>query len=158
MKSLIIYGSNHGFTEKCTEILGSKIQGDYTLLNIKAKKDVCINDYNTIIIGGSVHAGKIQKQLKEFMIENEQVLKNKRIGFFLCCADYDNVNHYYESEFPRSLLEHAFAKVHFGHAYYLDKLNFMLKAVIKKVAKVDKSEENIRYDQMDILIKEANLL
>ncbi len=158
MKTLILYGSNHGFSEKCAYILSEKIKGDCTVSNIKRKKDVTLDEYDMIIKGGSVHAGRIQKHLKEFFIENEQKLKSKKTALYLCCSDYQNVDKYYESEFPKSILDEALVKAHFGHAYYMDKLNFILKAILKKVADVENSEENIRYEQMDILLKEADLI
>lgn len=156
LKTLIVYCSNHGFSEKCANILKEKLGDNTDLANLKSKKVEGMDEYDTIIIGGSIHAGKIQKQLKQFLSQNENFLMSKKIGLYLCCADHEKYDAYFESEIPQSILNNAFIKVHLGHAYYMDKLNFMFKAMIKKFANIEESQEKIRYDQMDLLLDKIN--
>ena len=58
MKTLILYATRHGCAEKCATKLG-----------------------------GSIHAGKIQKGVKDFCAKNLEVLKGKRLGLYLCCME-----------------------------------------------------------------------
>ena len=156
MKTLIMYCSNHGFVEKCAGLLNEKMEEKGTLLNLKSKNKVNLDAFDTVIIGGSIHAGKMQKQLKQFLTDNESLLLNKQIGLFICCSDQEKALNYLDTEIPQNIVNKAFIKVHLGHAYYMEKLNFMFKAILKKVGNIEKSEENIRHDQMDILLKEMD--
>ena len=40
--------------------------------------------YGAVVVGGSVHAGKIQKSVRAFCDRNLETLKGKRRGLFLC--------------------------------------------------------------------------
>ncbi len=62
MKTLIVFSTKYGCTEKCVDILKSQIQGE---VHISLVKDIRVdlNNFDNIIVGGSVYMGKIQKEL-----------------------------------------------------------------------------------------------
>lgn len=148
MKTLIVYGSNHGFAEKCASLLKGKLQGEVDLVNLKKASSPDISNYDAIIIGGSTYAGQIQKELKNFSIQNLEALKNKKVGFFVCGMDDKTYLTNIKNAFPEELLNKAISKEYFGGEVIFKNLNFFERFIMKKIAKTDKdihkiSEENI---------------
>jgi len=65
MKTLIVYATKYGCTKKCTEIIKSYSKGEVRIVSAKNFK-ANIEQYDTVIIGGSVYMGKIQKEITHF--------------------------------------------------------------------------------------------
>jgi len=148
MKTLVIYGTKHGTAEKCCNLLKEKLQGEVALVNIKKDKVPDINSFDNIIIGGSIYMGQIQKEIKSFCAKNLNLLKEKRIGLFICGMNDTDVVTPIKNSFPEGLLNKAAAKEYFGGEAILKNMNFLERFIMKKVGKMDKdvsklSEENI---------------
>jgi len=148
MKTIIVYGTKYGTAEKCSEQLKAKLQGEVTLVNIKKESLLDITAYDNIIIGGSIYMGQIRKEVKKFCIENLNVLKDKKVGLFICGLSDEDVITPLKNSFPEVLLTNAIAKEHFGGEVIFKKMNFIERFIMKKIAKTDKdvsklSEGNI---------------
>lgn len=144
MNTLIVYTTTHGCTEKCATKLQQQLNGNTELINLKKSKPDSLNNYETIIIGGSIHAGQIQKKIKKFCQENFDILKKKKLGIFLCCMyEGEIAQKQLQDAFPKELIEHATATGIFGGEFNFEKMNFVEKVIVKKVAKVDKSVSKI---------------
>ncbi|SHH76411.1 flavodoxin domain-containing protein [Clostridium grantii] len=143
MRILIAYGSKHGATEKAAKELGDKLKNnDVHIINLKKEKTE-IDHYDTIIIGGSLYAGILQKEVKAFCVNNESQLAKKKLGFFLCCGNESKFEEQLDMVFPKNLLDVATAKGYFGYEYDFKKMNFLEKIVVKKVVKVNESKFEI---------------
>lgn len=145
MKSLIVYCSTHGTTEKAVQLLSKELEGDITALDLKRDKhDVDVRDFDSIIIGGSIHVGNIQRKVKLFIRNNLDVLMTKKIGLFLCCM-YDGVTatDQFEQAFPAELRKVAVVSGLFGGELILSKMNFFEKQIIKKVSGVTADTSNL---------------
>ncbi len=81
MKTLIVYGTKHGTAEKCSNFLKDKVRGEVVTINIKKENMPDITEFNNIVIGGSIYMGQIQKEVKNFCMENINALKEKEWGF-----------------------------------------------------------------------------
>jgi len=155
MRTLIVYASKYGCTADCASLLKEKLSGDITLVDIsKAPMQLDINDYDTIIIGGSIYVGKVSKNLRAFCENNLDTLTKKRIGVFLCSALADQFNDNLKNNFPTSLLEIAKAKTLFGSEARLEKMNFLDKMIIKAVTKGDFSGFRISNNLIDEFVAE----
>ncbi|EPY6471102.1 flavodoxin domain-containing protein [Clostridium sporogenes] len=148
MKTLIIYGTKHGTTEKCSKFLKEKLLGDIVTINIKKENVPDINSFDNIIIGGSIYMGQIQKEVKNFCIENINILKEKRVGVFICGFNEKDMEVQLNNAFPKELLTNAVAKECFGGEFIFKNMNFFERFIMKKISKIDKdtskiSEENI---------------
>ncbi|SHK33967.1 Flavodoxin domain-containing protein [Anaerobranca californiensis DSM 14826] len=84
MKTLIIYGTKYGSTEKCVKQLERKLIGEVEVHNIKDGIPT-IQKYDKIIIGGSIYIGQIQKEIINFCKEKEDELLTKTLGLFIIC-------------------------------------------------------------------------
>ena len=78
MKTLIAYGSKHGAAAKCAVILKEKIRGEVEMINLQQIQNIALKDYDNVIIGGSIYAGAIQKQVTAFCSQNLEILKQKK--------------------------------------------------------------------------------
>ncbi len=59
-----------------------------------------------------------------------------------------------ENAFSEELLKKAAVKGLFGHEYNLDQISFVSRAILKKVAGIEKSESKINYDNIKKFAKE----
>lgn len=144
MKTLITYCTTHGCTEKTAIELKNFLGGNIELVNLKQQPNPDIEKYERIIIGGSIHAGQIQKRVKAFCKTNLEQLKIKELGLFICCMEEgETAQKQLEDAFPEELHMKAKATTYFGGEFNFDKMNFFEKLIVKKVAKVEESTSRI---------------
>ncbi|GAA0181489.1 flavodoxin domain-containing protein [Clostridium sediminicola] len=139
MKTLIVFSTKYGTTEKCAKILKEKLNGDIDLCNLKKTDEVEIFNYDKVIIGGSIYVGQIQKEVKKFCSENLNKLKKKRVGLFICCMNEKSGQEQLNNSFPKELLISAVAKETFGGEFRFSKMNFFEKFIIKTISKKDEN-------------------
>lgn len=135
MKTLIIYSTKHGTAEKAVNILKSKLKGEVHTVNIMLEPVTAVEEYDNIILGGSIYIGKIQKKLSTFVNTNLPLLLEKKIGLFICAGEEDEALKEKEFiiAFPPTLFDHAIAKEVFGFEFDMAKLNFLEKLAMSKV-------------------------
>ncbi|MCU0640376.1 MAG: flavodoxin domain-containing protein [Candidatus Krumholzibacteria bacterium] len=139
MSVLIIYMSRHGCTAKAVDLLARALPGS-AVFDLGAVKNPPLDAFDTVAIGGSIHAGKLQRKLSKFCRDNIEALKAKRLGLFLCCMEEgEKARLEFDQAYPAELREHAAATGLFGGAFDFERMNFLERAIVKKVAKLDKS-------------------
>ena len=144
MKTAIIFATKHGCTEKCSQTLAGELNNNASLINLETIKDIDLTQYNIIILGGSIHAGMINKSLKRFIDRNLEQLTKKTIGLFLCCMEEgEKAEEQFSNAFPEELRKISKAKGFFGGAFDFEKMNFFEKAIIKKIANIEESYSKI---------------
>ena len=155
MSTLIAFATTHGCTEKCAQDLKGLLKGEITLYNMKDRDRLDIDEYDTVIIGGSIHAGKIQRRVKNFCKKYSERLKTKKLGLYLCCMEEgENAQKQFNGNYPEDLIRHATATGLFGGAFNFDRMNAIEKAIIKKVAKVEENVSKIIEDRIKTFAKE----
>ncbi len=147
MNTLITYCSTHGFTEKVASEIKSFIGENVTLCNLKKEPSPDIRSFDRIIIGGSIHAGQIQKKVRQFCKSNHEALLKTEIGLFICCMEegekaYEELEHVY----PKDLIQHAKVTACLGGEFNFEKMNFLEKFIVRKAAKVNKSTSKRDYE------------
>jgi menaquinone-dependent protoporphyrinogen oxidase len=158
MKTLIVYGSKHGATEKCSKILKDKLHGEVVIINIKKEIIQDMDSFDNIVIGGSIYAGRIQKEIREFCFKNDNTLKNKKIGFFVCCmTEGEKAISQLNDSIPNELISMASAKGHFGGGFTFSKMNFLEKFIIKMVTKKQKNVVKLNMNKDILNIHEENI-
>ncbi|MBU1075756.1 MAG: flavodoxin domain-containing protein [Spirochaetes bacterium] len=155
MNTTIIYMTKHGTAEKAARILEEKIRDNVQIINLKQDKNPDLSDFDTIIIGGSIHIGKIQKGIKNFCIKNMNILLRKRIGLYLCCMEQGtNACKQFDDAFPLELRKHASATGQFGGEFYFQRMNFIERAIIKKIANIEESISKLDVKAIDKFLDE----
>ncbi|WP_160718920.1 flavodoxin domain-containing protein [Bacillus sp. USDA818B3_A] len=158
MKSLIVYCSSHGTTEKVVGILSEKLTGE--VVSVDLKKDhslIDLNDFDVVIIGGSIHAGMIQRRIKKFIQTHHDELLEKEVGLFLVCMRegelaVDQFNHAY----PQDLRKSSVALGLFGGEFLVSKMNFFERQVVKKVDGISTDQSKLDMEAITEFVSRFN--
>lgn len=152
MKTAIFYMSKHGCVEKAAFLLKEYLKDEkIDVYNLKKDKNIGLGNYNKIILGGSIHAGMIQKKIKTFYTKNLDVLLNKELGLFLCCMkEGKEAQKHFDFVFPESLRSHAKTIGLFGGEFIFEKMNFFEKFIIKKIAKTNKNISKFKKEEVKL--------
>jgi menaquinone-dependent protoporphyrinogen IX oxidase len=101
-----MYYSKYGTTKKYAEWLASELGGD--VYGIKNVTYDILKNYDTVILGSALYAGKISGI--NILLENYETLKDKKLVLFTCgVADYSKieninaVNKRLENEIPENI-------------------------------------------------------
>lgn len=147
MKTLIAYASKYGCAKKCAIKLSEKLSGEVDIIDLKAQETPDLSMYETIIIGGSIYMGQIQKQVTKFCKKNTEILKQKRLGLYICCMfTGEKAKNQLKNAFPNELLNIAAAKEIFGGEIIIDKLKLMDRIITKMVAGANDSTDAPKID------------
>lgn len=154
MKTAIIYATKHGCSDKCAQTLANELDVNTKLFNLESDKKIELTSYDTIIIGGSIHAGTLNKKVKSFIDKNHNSLSEKKLGLFLCCMyEGEKALEQFQDVFPETLRNKAQAHGLFGGELNFEKMSFLEKAIVKKIANVEKSVSNINYSNIKSFAK-----
>jgi menaquinone-dependent protoporphyrinogen oxidase len=145
MKTLIAYASKHGCARKCAGSLAELLPGA-VLSDLKKDPTPALEAYDAVIVGGSIHAGKIQKVVREFCAKNHDTLGHKKLGLFLCCMEEgEKARLQLEKAFPADLAAGAAAVGILGGGFDFDQMNLIERAIIRKISGVSASVS--RFDE-----------
>lgn len=145
MKSIIIYATKHGSAEKAAKMLKEKLKGEVILINIMKEEVPPLEEYDNVILGGSIYMGKIEKELSGYIKGNLSKLVVKRIGLFICGAlkDTKKLAKELDETFPEELVNIASAKGVFGYEFNFEKLSFWEKKLTSAIMGIKSSVSNL---------------
>ena len=140
MKTIIIYSTKYGSVEKAAQKLKAQIQGEVDIINVKNSPD--FRDYDTVILGSSIYASGIQKEMKTFLKNNLSQLIEKKVGLFICAGNEkeNEIATYIAKNFTDGLSEKAIAKANLGYEYDLKKFSFIDRLAVRIVGGVKESK------------------
>ena len=155
MNTVIIYMTKHGTTEKIAELLQNKLGKDQTqIINLKKNRTIDLENYETIIIGGSIHVGSMQKKLRKLMANNIKILLKKRIALFMVCMDKtEKRDEQFINAIPGELREVSVVNGFMGGEFNLDRMNFLERAIVKKIAGKSSNVSEIDYDAIENFVR-----
>ncbi|MFO7161339.1 MAG: flavodoxin domain-containing protein [[Clostridium] cellulosi] len=136
MKTIIIYSTKYGCAGELAYLIQKELKGECKIVNVMKSSVPPLNDYDTVILGGSLYIGRIQKQLKKYVNEHLDTLLTKKVGLFLSAGDPKAAENEVvrKNVFPKALIEHAVAFDVLGYAYKFDKMGFFDRFIVKRVA------------------------
>lgn len=155
MKILILYLSKHGTVEEVVTMMKniSGEQIDLKKLDSHISGSV-IENYDALIVGGSIHMGKAQKKLIRFCKHYSHFFKEKKSGVFLCSlTDRKDAQHYITETFPPEVINEAHAIGLFGGAVKFEKMNTLEKSIMKKITGEEISFSKIDTDRIAAFIE-----
>jgi menaquinone-dependent protoporphyrinogen oxidase len=142
MKTLIAYSTTLGCTEQCASRLKEDLGNGVEMIRISRRRRYNLEEFSTIIIGGSIHEGMIQRSVYRFCETNLEILLKKNVGLFVCCMDSDaNDKELIDRAFPRQLVDTALASGFFGGELNIKKLNLLQKIMTRKAARLNKEPD-----------------
>jgi menaquinone-dependent protoporphyrinogen oxidase len=149
MKSLIVYCSSHGTTEKVVGILSEQLAGEVVSVDLKRDKTIIdLNVYDAVIIGGSIHAGMIQRRIKKFIqTHHNELLLEKELGLFLVCMrEGEMAVEQFNNAYPQDLRKNSVALGLFGGEFLVSEMNFFERQVVKKVDGITADQSKLDMD------------
>ncbi|WP_339735552.1 flavodoxin domain-containing protein [uncultured Sunxiuqinia sp.] len=157
MKTLIIYMSTHGCTKQVVTELAEQLNGEVTIKNLKEDKNPDFQNYDRVIIGGSIHAGQIQRKIREYCEAHLENLGRKQLGLFICCMyEGDQAFQQLENAFPEKLHQYAKSEAILGGEFNFEKMRFFEKLIVRKIAKVEQSVSKIDHEAIKNFAKKMD--
>jgi menaquinone-dependent protoporphyrinogen oxidase len=155
MRTLILFATHHGTTQKVANSIASRLgKEDVTLHNLKNKTLPDLSRYERIIIGGSIHAGNIQKRVRDFCKTHMVDLLEKPLGLFLCCMNQPEYEAQFERAWPELLRTHAQSCKIMGGEFLMERMNFLERAIVRKITGRKETIRNIYEEKIDELVAE----
>jgi menaquinone-dependent protoporphyrinogen oxidase len=157
MKTAILFTSKHGTTAKVAQIIAEQLSDNrISIIDLKKKKHPDVNPYDGIILGTSIYAGTSSKKMQRFCKDNIETLRQKRLALFVCGMELDGAKKQQElaKAYPQELYEYAVSKCFAGGEFLFEKMNFFERAIIKRIAKTDKSVSSINEDAVGRFVTE----
>ncbi|MDR0682362.1 MAG: flavodoxin domain-containing protein [Dysgonamonadaceae bacterium] len=157
MNTAIIYTSKHGTTAKVAQMIAERLtDSQVSFIDLKKDKHPDIHSFDGIILGTSMYAGASLEIMQRFCKKNFETLKQKRLALFVCGMEPDIIKQQKElaKAYPQELYEYAVSACFAGGEFQFEKMNFFERAIIKRIAKTDKSVSAIKSDEIDKLIME----
>ena len=100
----------------------------------------------------------INKKVKSFIDKNLDVLLEKKLGLFLCCLfEGEKALDQFQTAFPETVRNKAITHGLFGGELDFEKMNFLEKAIVKKVANIEQSVSNINYSNIKSFAEKMKL-
>lgn len=134
MKTLILYSSKYGATREIAQRIANETDGA-VICDLKQNNIPSLNLFECVIIGSPLYAGMIQKKVKAFISQNAQALQEKNLGLFLSGMDESKEKTYFDTNFPREILQAATAKSFLGGTFDPKKAGIMARFIMKTIAK-----------------------
>ena len=148
--------SRHGTTEKVVRQLCERLDKTITdVVNLERDPLPDLARYDVILIGGSIHTGRIQNQIRKFCILNEPQLLKKKIGLFICSIETPESDEEFFGAFPSRLRNHAIAHGKFGGELLLNKMSFFEKLFSRIVYGVKENQYNINQPAIEKFIQQV---
>ncbi len=156
--TLIVYASRHGNVERCARELFNLIDGKVDICNLNNRESFPdASTYDSIIIGGSIYQGKIQKSVSEFCEMNLDVLTKKRLGLFICCLYSDErAERELKEAFPPALISSAMVSDYFGGVVDKSRLSFWEKIITRRMAASGELVSSISKEKIKEFAKKIN--
>lgn len=135
MKTILIYATKYGCAAETAQRIKAELDREIEFVNIMTDNVPSLDHYDTVILGGSIYMGRVQKKLSAYMNGQMEHLLNKKIGLFLCAGEPDEAarSRELQNAFPEALYRHAAAKDVLGYAFNFEKMHFLDKLIMRKI-------------------------
>lgn len=155
MKTVIIYATQHGTTEKVAKRIAHEI-GGADIFSVKTAKKLDLSKYHTVILGSSIHAGRNQNSMQQFCKKHLPDLLQKPVGLYLSCLNPKEFEQSKTKAYPELLRKHAFAYELTGGEYLIENMNFIERFLVKKMVGVTESASLLNEEGIECLIEKIN--
>ena len=153
MRTLIVYASKHGAAKKIAEVIADSM-GNAILHDACGDDKIAFDDYECVVLGSSLTAGRIRKDMKNFIDKHTDELCGKRFGIFLSGLQESGTEEYFEQNFSQELLYKAAEKAFLGGIFDPEKCGFMERVLIKAAAKLDAYTSTIDEEKIASFVRD----
>lgn len=150
MKTIIIYTSSNSCTEKAVKELSQKLSGEVETIDLRHHHSPPLSEFDRIIIGGSIHSGRIQQRINSFCLTHMHMLRTKEIGLFICCSHNPEIAQGEINEaFPEELHQMAKTEAIFRKVLNLEGMSLVKRILVKKVARIRENVSELDANSID---------
>jgi len=140
-KICIVYGTTEGQTATIAGVMAEVIRAhghDVAAVDVKQARDgLAAEGYDGVIVGASIHMGKHDKRVVEFVQRNREMLEGLRSGFFSVSlaahGDLDEAEGYLE-QFEQETGWRPAKVALFGGALLYTHYGFIKRRLMKRIA------------------------
>ena len=156
MKTAIIYASKYGTTETVAVSIAEKLKekNEVEIFPLNKNSNPDISGFEAVILGTPVYAGQALNKMKTFCKANETMLLQKKTGLFVCGMEPDKTKQENELKeaYPETLQKNATTTAFLGGAFQFEKMNFVERMIIKKIAKTTMSVQRIDEEAINAFV------
>jgi menaquinone-dependent protoporphyrinogen oxidase len=138
-KIMIGYGTTEGQTARIADHIAEVIRGrghEAQAVNLKRSPEVLLDGYDAVIVGGSIHMGKHEEHVVDFVQKNRFRLERLPSAFFSVSlaahGDMENARAYVEN-FQQQTGWHPTQVGLFGGALLYRQYGFLKRLMMKKI-------------------------
>jgi menaquinone-dependent protoporphyrinogen oxidase len=140
-KIMIGYGTTEGQTARIAEYIADVIRGqshEARVVDLKQPRGLSPDDYDALIVGGSIHMGKHEEHVVNYVKTNRATLERLPSAFFSVSlaahGDMDNARAYVENFVQESGWRPAQVG-YFGGALLYRQYGFMKRLMMKRIVR-----------------------
>ncbi len=85
LKWAVVYGTWCGSARDASLWISEGMDGIANVFDVREKPD--LNGYQHVIIGGAIRAGKVSRELQDFIAANRELLRTRLRGYFAVCGN-----------------------------------------------------------------------
>ena len=150
---LILYGTGEGQTAKVAERIATTISErghEASAIDVRDRPDsFTLEEYDTVVVGASIHVGKHQDEVRDFVTDNRDALSGMPTAFFQVSLSSANEEKREEAAgYVESFLTetgwHPDRIGQFGGALRFSEYGFLKRLMMKRIAKDLLTEERGR--------------
>ena len=132
-KTLIVFSSKRGTTKCSAQMLKDQLTGGSDLHSLNEGGSVDLSEYDAVVIGGSVYAGKINKKLRQFVAEHEEELLQKQVlALFLCgMEEGEGMQKQIEQNYSQALRDKAAVVSCFGGEFLFSQMGVLTRSLMR---------------------------
>jgi menaquinone-dependent protoporphyrinogen oxidase len=150
MGILLAFSTRHGTTRKVGTILADRLkEHEVSLCNLMETPLPDLKPYEGVILGGSIHAGFIQTEVRRLLESRKELLLTKKVGLYLCYMDKARAANNFAKAFPEEIREHAVAKGLFGGELIFEKMSWLDKLIVGRFTHYRETVSELRMEEID---------
>ncbi|MGM0443193.1 MAG: flavodoxin domain-containing protein [Fibrobacterota bacterium] len=152
MNIFIGYTSKYGFTEKVAHYLESALSSTHRVTARPLSETESLSEYDILILGGSIMMGKINRDFTAALERFSRDLSQKRLFLFISAGSPKDIQKQYNRTIPPEVLNHAEKTVHAGFGYYLSRMNFLHRLIIRMITGNRRDTEELHSRNLDTIV------
>lgn len=90
------------------------------------------------------------------MQANHAILLEKKLALYLCCMYEAEEKAQFENNYPKELRNQSLNNAIVGGEYLFEKMNFVERFLVKKIAGATESVSNLRYEEIEKVAETMN--
>lgn len=172
MRALVAYSSKHGHTQAIADRIGEVLADAGHTVHVRdvgtLPRKFVIDDYDAVVLGSPVYAGKHMASLRRFVIERRAILQQRPSAFFSCSLTSahrtDDARRTARDLVDAFIDETGWRPDHvglFGGALLYRKYNFLVRFMMKHISRraggetdTSRDHDYTRWDEVDAFATE----